>query len=103
MPPATPPADRYDAFLALHRSGKPLLIPNPWDRGTARVLAGLGFQALATTSGGFAAATVGVQDGGITRDQALEHARTIASAVEVPVSADLENGFEHDPSAIAET
>jgi 2-methylisocitrate lyase-like PEP mutase family enzyme len=102
MPPATPPADRYDAFLALHRSGAPLLIPNPWDRGSARVLAGLGFQALATTSGGFAA-TVGVQDGAVTRQQALEHARNIASAVDVPVSADLENGFADDPEQVART
>jgi 2-methylisocitrate lyase-like PEP mutase family enzyme len=92
----------YEQFLALHRPGDPLLIPNPWDRGTARVLAGLGFAALATTSGGFAAST-GVQDGAVTRDQALEHARAIADAVDVPVSADLENGFAHEPSDVAET
>lgn len=92
----------YDAFRTLHRPGRPLLIPNPWDRGTARVLAALGFQALATTSGGFAA-SIGVQDGGITREQALAHARDIASAVDVPVSADLENGFVHAPSDVAET
>jgi 2-methylisocitrate lyase-like PEP mutase family enzyme len=90
----------YDSFLALHRPGTPLLIPNPWDRGTARVLAGLGFQALATTSGGFAAST-GVQDGGITLEQALEHAQSIASAVDIPVSADFENGFAHDPADVA--
>jgi 2-methylisocitrate lyase-like PEP mutase family enzyme len=92
----------YDDFLALHQRGNPLLIPNPWDRGTARVLAGLGFQALATTSGGFAASS-GVQDGGITREQALEHSREIAGAVDVPVSADLENGFAHAPADVAET
>jgi 2-methylisocitrate lyase-like PEP mutase family enzyme len=92
----------YTEFLALHRPGDPLLIPNPWDRGTARVLAGIGFRALATTSGGFAAST-GVQDGHVSREQALEHAREIASAVEVPVSADLENGFVHDPAEVAET
>jgi 2-methylisocitrate lyase-like PEP mutase family enzyme len=92
----------YDAFLALHHRDAPLVIPNPWDRGSARVLAGLGFEALATTSGGFAA-TVGVQDGGVTRAQALEHAAAISSAVEVPVSADLENGFADDPGAVAQT
>jgi 2-methylisocitrate lyase-like PEP mutase family enzyme len=92
----------YETFLALHHGDTPLLIPNPWDRGSARVLAGLGFAALATTSGGFAA-TVGVQDGGVTRDQALEHAAAISSAVDVPVSADLENGFADDPEAVAAT
>lgn len=92
----------YADFLALHRPGDPLLIPNPWDRGTARVLAGLGFRALATTSGGFAAST-GVQDGAITRDQALEHGRAVAEAVSVPVSADLENGFAHEPEDVAQT
>src|SRR5579864_9499876 len=92
----------YDSFLALHHGDTPLLIPNPWDRGSARVLAGLGFAALATTSGGFAA-TVGVQDGGVTREQALEHAAAISSAVDVPVSADLENGFADDPEAVAAT
>ena len=92
----------YAEFLALHRPGDPLLIPNPWDRGTARVLVGLGFAALATTSGGFAAST-GVQDGAVTRAQALEHAQTIADAVTVPVSADLENGFAHETSDVAET
>lgn len=97
-----PPTDSYHAFLDLHRAGEPLLIPNPWDRGSARILAGLGFQALATTSGGFAA-TVGVQDGAVTREQALEHARAISSAVTVPVSADLENGFADDPAAVAHT
>jgi 2-methylisocitrate lyase-like PEP mutase family enzyme len=92
----------YETFLALHHRDTPLLIPNPWDRGSARVLAGLGFAALATTSGGFAA-TIGVQDGGVTRAQALEHAAAISSAVEVPVSADLENGFADDPDAVAAT
>jgi 2-methylisocitrate lyase-like PEP mutase family enzyme len=92
---------RYDDFLALHRGGAPLLIPNPWDVGSARVLAGLGFEALATTSGGFAA-TLGRPDGGVSLDEALEHARAIVSAVDVPVSADLENGFADDPDAVAE-
>ena len=94
--------DDYDSFLAVHRPGSPLLIPNPWDRGSARVLAGLGFGALATTSGGFAA-SIGVQDGAVTREQALEHASAIAAAVDIPVSADLENGFADGPEQVART
>jgi 2-methylisocitrate lyase-like PEP mutase family enzyme len=102
MPVANADGDAYDSFLALHHGKQPLLIPNPWDRGSARILVGLGFRALATTSGGFAA-TVGVQDGSVTRMQALEHARAIAGAVDVPVSADLENGFADEPAEVAST
>ena len=91
-----------DRFLSLHRSDPPLLIPNPWDRGSAMLLASLGFQALATTSSGFAA-TLGRLDGMVTREEALAHAAEIVDAVDVPVSADLENGFADDPDDVAET
>lgn len=89
-------------FLDLHVPGRPLLMPNPWDVGSARILAHLGFPALATTSSGFAA-TLGRFDGSVTRDEAIEHAAAIAAAVDVPVSADLENGFADDPAGVAET
>lgn len=90
------------SFLALHEAAEPLLLPNPWDVGSARLLASLGFKALATTSSGFAA-SLGRLDGGVTRDEALGHAAAIVSAADVPVSADLENGFAHDPADVAET
>ena len=94
--------DKANAFSALHVPGKPFVIPNPWDSGTARMLAGIGFEALATTSAGFAF-TQGLRDHHVTRDQTLEHAQEIATAVAVPVSADLENGFADAPDAVAET
>src|SRR6266542_865531 len=83
------------AFRDLHRPGRPLLMPNPWDVGSARVLATLGYRALATTSSGFAA-TLGRLDGTVTREQALRHAADIVAATELPVSADLENGFAEE-------
>jgi 2-methylisocitrate lyase-like PEP mutase family enzyme len=89
-------------FLSLHKPGEPLLMPNPWDRGSARLLESLGFQALATTSSGFAA-TLGRLDGEVSRDEALAHAADVAAAVEVPVSADFENCFAEDPAGVAET
>jgi 2-methylisocitrate lyase-like PEP mutase family enzyme len=89
-------------FLALHKSDRPLLMPNPWDRGSAILLESLGFEALATTSSGFAA-TLGRLDGRVTRDEAIAHAADIVEAVDVPVSADLENCFADDPSGVAET
>jgi 2-methylisocitrate lyase-like PEP mutase family enzyme len=95
-------AEKADRFLALHRGPAPLLMPNPWDAGSARLLASLGFDALATTSNGFAA-TLGRRDGSVTRDEALDHAATIVAAVDLPVSADLENGFGHSPEEVAET
>jgi 2-methylisocitrate lyase-like PEP mutase family enzyme len=95
-------ADKVAAFRALHVPGQPLLIPNPWDAGSAKLLASLGFRALATTSSGYAA-TLGRADGLVTRDEALAHAASIARAVEVPVSADLENGFADDPDAVFAT
>jgi len=91
-----------DRFLTLHRPGAPLLMPNPWDVGSARLLASLGFEALATTSSGYAA-TLGRLDGDITRDEALAHAREIAAATALPVSADLEHGFGDAPEVVAET
>lgn len=89
-------------FLDLHHGDAPLMIPNPWDAGSARLLASLGFQALATTSSGFAA-TLGRLDGEVTRDEALAHAAALVAAVDLPVSADLEHGFADEPDAVAET
>ena len=80
----------------------PVLLPNPWDPGSAKLFAALGFRALATTSGGFAA-TLGRLDGSVTRDEALRHAAQIVDATDLPVSADLENGFVDDPEDVAET
>jgi 2-methylisocitrate lyase-like PEP mutase family enzyme len=94
--------DRAGDFLALHVPGTPLLLPNPWDVGSARLLAGMGFRALATTSAGFAG-THGRTDGNVTRDEALAHAATVVAAVDLPISADLENGFGDDPDGVAET
>ena len=93
---------RADAFRALHVPGRPLLMPNPWDPGTARLLASLGFQALATTSSGHAA-TFGRLDGAVDKDDVLAHAAALVAAVDVPVSADLENGFGADPGEVART
>jgi 2-methylisocitrate lyase-like PEP mutase family enzyme len=95
-------ADQAAAFLGLHRGKSPLLLPNPWDPGSARLLASLGFQALATTSSGFAA-TLGRRDGSVTREEALAHSASIVAATDLPVSADLENGFADDPSGVADT
>jgi 2-methylisocitrate lyase-like PEP mutase family enzyme len=78
------------------------LIPNPWDAGSARVLASLGFQALATTSSGYAA-TLGRLDGSVSRDEAVAHGAAVAAATDLPVSADLENGFADDPEGVATT
>jgi 2-methylisocitrate lyase-like PEP mutase family enzyme len=88
-------------FQALHQHAGAFLIPNPWDAGSARVLAGLGFEAFATSSGA-AAAALGRRDGQLTRDQALAGARAIVQATDLPVSADLEHGFGDSPKAAAE-
>lgn len=93
---------RYERFLALHEKGSRFVLPNPWDAGSARILASLGFPALATTSAGYAL-TLGRPDGAITRDEALAHARQVVDSTELPVSADLENGFAEDPADVAET
>jgi 2-methylisocitrate lyase-like PEP mutase family enzyme len=90
------------AFADLHVPGRPLLLANAWDVGSAKLLASLGFQALATTSSGFAA-TLGRLDYAVTREEAIDHAAALSAAVDVPVSADLENGFADDPDAVAET
>jgi 2-methylisocitrate lyase-like PEP mutase family enzyme len=95
-------AGKANAFRALHEGPGAFVIPNPYDAGTARILAGLGFQALATTSAGCAFG-LGRRDGAITRDEALAHARAIVEATPLPVSADLENGFGDAPKTVAET
>ncbi|MDP9334859.1 MAG: isocitrate lyase/phosphoenolpyruvate mutase family protein [Actinomycetota bacterium] len=89
-------------FLSLHHGPAPLLIPNPWDLGSAKVLVGMAFEALATTSGGFAA-TLGRVDGSVRREEAVAHAAAIVAAVDVPVSADFENCFAHEPAGVAAT
>jgi 2-methylisocitrate lyase-like PEP mutase family enzyme len=89
-------------FRALHDGPGAFVIPNPWDAGTARMLAGLGFQALATSSAASAAA-IGKKDGGLTRDEAVAQARLIVDATDLPVSADLESGFGDAPEVVAET
>lgn len=94
--------DRARLFLSLHRGPSPLLMPNPWDRGSAKLLESLGFDALATTSSGFAS-TLGRLDGAVTRDEALAHAAAIVAATNLPVSADLEDCFADDPSGVATT
>jgi len=86
-------------FLALHQGPEPLVLPNPWDVGSARLFESLGFRALATTSGGFAA-TLGRLDGRVSREEALAHAAAIVAATDLPVSADLEDGFGDDPAAV---
>jgi 2-methylisocitrate lyase-like PEP mutase family enzyme len=94
--------ERAEQFLALHTPGTPLLMPNAWDIGSAALFASLGFEAIATTSGGFAA-TRGRLDGAMTKDEVLTHAGELAAAVDIPVSADLENCFAHDPEGVAAT
>ena len=91
-----------ERFRELHQGERPLLMPNAWDRGSAVLIESLGFEALATTSSGFAA-TLGRLDGMVTRDEAIEHAAELAGAVGVPVSSDLENCFADEPADVAET
>ncbi|HXM81193.1 MAG TPA: isocitrate lyase/phosphoenolpyruvate mutase family protein [Burkholderiales bacterium] len=102
MPGTTSQSDKAVRFRALHQGPGAFLIPNPWDAGSARILAGLGFQALATSSGA-CAGTLGKRDGKVTREEALAHARAIVMATGLPVSADLEKGFGDAPEAAAET
>src|SRR5436305_183494 len=89
-------------FQALHEGPGTFIIPNPWDVGSARLLAGLGFQALATSSAASACA-IGKRDGRLSRDEALAHAEVIVNATDLPVSADLERGFGDTPEIVAET
>jgi 2-methylisocitrate lyase-like PEP mutase family enzyme len=97
-------AEKAAQFLALHQRPEPFVIANPWDAGTARMLTGLGFQALSTTSAGLAF-TLGRRDAvaAISRDEALANARSIVEATPLPVAADLEYGYGHSPEAAAET
>ena len=85
-------ADKAQRFLELHRPGEPLLMPNPWDLGSAKLLASLGF-----------AATLGRNDGSVSRDEAMIHAAVIVAATDLAVSADLENAYADDPAGAAET
>jgi 2-methylisocitrate lyase-like PEP mutase family enzyme len=98
----TSQSQKAERFLDLHRPGNPLLLPNPWDQGSARLLTSLGFHALATTSSGYAA-TLGRLDGSVTRDEALSHAAAVVTATDLPVSADLENCFADEPAGVART
>ena len=104
MPAPTPTAtaEKVLRFRKLHEGPGAFLIANAWDAGSARILAGLGFQALATSSGA-CAGTLGRRDGAVTRDEALAHARAIVMATDLPVSADLEKCFADTPEAAAET
>src|SRR5688572_29981548 len=92
--------EKGSTFRAMH-TGDPFVIPNPWDVGSARVLEALGFAALATTSSGFAF-TLGVVDGRVSLDQVAQHVAAIDAATDLPVSADLENGYGPDPADAAE-
>ena len=94
--------EKADRFRALHQQDHAFIIPNPWDVGTARLLASLGFEALASTSAGYAFST-GRRDGVVGRDQMMLHLAELASATDLPVSADLENGFGDDPQAVVQT
>ncbi len=94
--------EKGQSFRSLHERERAFIIPNPWDIGTARILAQSGFEALATTSAG-CAFSLGLPDGKIGRTAAMAHVGAIASATELPVSGDLENGFGDDPGTVAET
>ena len=95
-------AEKGRVFRALHERDHAFIIPNPWDVGTARLLAHLGFEALATTSAGYAF-SVGQRDNTINREQMMAHVSAIASATDLPVSADLENGYGDAPEIVAQT
>jgi 2-methylisocitrate lyase-like PEP mutase family enzyme len=95
-------SDLAERFLDLHHKGSPLLLANVWDVGSAKLIASLGFDALATTSSGHAG-TLGRHDGKVNREETLTHARLLVGATSLPVSADLENGFADSPEEVAET
>lgn len=99
---STSQLDKANCFRALHEAPGVFVVPNAWDVPSARLLAGLGFPALATSSAA-GANTFGRKDGELTRDEALAHARLLVSATNLPVSADLENGFGETPKVVAET
>jgi 2-methylisocitrate lyase-like PEP mutase family enzyme len=94
--------EKGQTFRALHQRDHAFIIPNPWDIGTARMLSRLGFEALASTSGGYAS-SVGLLDGAVGREAMLAHVSALASATDLPVSADLENGYADAPEMVAET
>lgn len=96
-------AEKAEAFRALHERPGAFIIPNPWDAGTAKLLASLGFEALATTSLGLSN-SLGRPDGAgvVSREEVLDNCRLIAAATDLPVNADLENGYAHEPRAAAE-
>jgi len=98
----TTQAELATQFLRLHRRGDPLLMPNAWDVGSAVLLASLGFEAIATTSGGFAASR-GRLDGAMSGAEVIGHTKELAAAIDQPLSADLENCFAHDPEGVAKT
>ena len=98
----TSQAEKADAFRSLHVRGTPLLMPNAWDEGSARLFAAIGCAAVATTSGGFAV-TRGRLDGAMTREEVLAHCGDLVRAVDVPVSADLEDCFAAEPAGVAAT
>jgi len=93
-------AEKAHHFQELHSRDTAFIIPNPWDAGSARLLEALGFEALATTSSGFAQ-SLGRLDGSVTLEEKAEHCRRLAAVTNIPVSADLENGFAHAPAAVA--
>jgi 2-methylisocitrate lyase-like PEP mutase family enzyme len=95
-------SEKARAFRALHERNQTFIIPNPWDIGSARLLARMGFEALATSSAGFAY-SMGKRDYGVTRDAMIAHVGDLAAAVDLPVSGDLENGFGDAPEIAAET
>src|SRR5687768_10979234 len=95
-------AEKGSQFRTLHERESAFIIPNPWDVGTARLLAGLGFEALATTSAGYAF-SIGQRDNTVGRDRMMAHVSAIVAGTDLPVSADLENGFGDDPETVAET
>jgi 2-methylisocitrate lyase-like PEP mutase family enzyme len=99
---ATSQSEKAARFRALHQAPGAFVIPNPWDAGSARILAGLGYEALATSSGA-SAGILGRRDGKVTREEALAQARAIVAATDLPVSADLEKGFGDAPTVAAET
>jgi 2-methylisocitrate lyase-like PEP mutase family enzyme len=95
-------AEKSDVFRALHARDHAFVIPNPWDLGSARMLEGLGFEALATTSAGYAF-TLGKRDGAVGRDGMMDHVASLSAATKLPLSVDLENGFGDAPAFVAET
>src|ERR1700709_789447 len=93
--------EKAKAFKALHERAEAFIIPNPWDLGSAKILDGLGFEALATTSGGFAN-SLGRIDGAATLDETIEHCRLLRASTDLPVSADLENCLADEPEKAAQ-